>query len=214
MTSETCDEFEEFEAELAVGLLTEPRRGQLLEHANRCPRCRESLASLAATVDLVTTAAPEAEPAVGFERRALTAMGHSGGLSVGRRPWRIIGTVAAVSVLLAGALGLGAWHARQVDRAGTVITKDLVDGSHRVVGAVTVVGRDKPTLTMTIVEPPSTIEYHCIAVDASGAMVDLGKWAVGDRGGGTWVMPLPTGKPAAVLVKDDEGTIVARAELT
>ena len=73
----TCAAFDDSVAELALELLEPIERDRLLQHAAGCDRCRRELASLSATADLMVLLAPDGEPPMGFEQRAVTAM--SGG---------------------------------------------------------------------------------------------------------------------------------------
>ena len=69
--------------ELALDLVDEPERGELLHHVDACPRCRALLDDLSVTADQVLLVAPEAEPPIGFEARAVAAMGPRSGSTSG-----------------------------------------------------------------------------------------------------------------------------------
>ena len=66
-----CASFDASVAELAFALLEPAERDPLLRHAEFCERCRQELLSLTSAADRVLVFAPEAEPPVGFEVRAL-----------------------------------------------------------------------------------------------------------------------------------------------
>src|ERR1700722_7849361 len=103
-----CEGYSEDLAELALGVLTGRDRARALSHVESCPRCAEELEQLARVADTVVQAAPESEPAVGFEVRLFGRMGVA---ALRRRRFRrshwIPVSMAAAVVALALGLGLG-----------------------------------------------------------------------------------------------------------
>ena len=67
----TCEQLHEVADELAVGMLTGTERAAALFHLEQCADCRETIASLSVTADLVLLAAPASPPPTGFESRVL-----------------------------------------------------------------------------------------------------------------------------------------------
>ena len=67
----TCDDARSVAAELALGLVTGPERGEVLAHLQTCPSCQLDVDALAALSDRILQLAAEAEPPAGFETRVL-----------------------------------------------------------------------------------------------------------------------------------------------
>jgi hypothetical protein len=67
----TCDQLHEIADEVAVGMVTGTERAAALFHLEQCADCREMVASLSVTADLVLLAAPASPPPAGFEARVL-----------------------------------------------------------------------------------------------------------------------------------------------
>ena len=67
----TCAAFDASAAELAFELVEPRLRDLLIAHAAGCDRCRRELESLSVTADMLVLLAPEGEPPIGFEQRAL-----------------------------------------------------------------------------------------------------------------------------------------------
>ena len=60
---------------LALGDLEPVARDHVLRHLSTCLGCRGTYDALAATVEATLAAAPQVDPPLGFEDRALAAMG-------------------------------------------------------------------------------------------------------------------------------------------
>ncbi|MGH9302556.1 MAG: hypothetical protein ACRD0E_11820, partial [Acidimicrobiales bacterium] len=73
-----CQELAEVACELALGILTGPKRARALNHLEACGRCRRLVAELTKASDAVIAFAPQAEPPAGFETRVLDRMAMSG----------------------------------------------------------------------------------------------------------------------------------------
>ena len=103
----SCDDLHTLAPELALGILEGSERGAALAHLDRCPTCRAEVDELAATVDALLVAAPEAEPPAGFEATVLTRLAEEQGRAAPapRRHLRAF-ALAAAACLLAG-IGLG-----------------------------------------------------------------------------------------------------------
>lgn len=223
----TCDTFDEQVDELVLDLLDPATRDNLLHHADSCARCRTELHSLAEVADILSTAAPECEPPVGFEARVLDAItGHRHLINVGRgagggavRSRWVLATAAAAAALLVGALGVLVGRAtdsevQQVAADVSVASGSLIgtDGTDH--GWVLLAGDgDTTTLTMNVNHLPAGT-YRCVVQLADGSRRQVASWAVGDTGSGHWVLPLAAiGDAQRVTMVDESGDDVAAAEL-
>lgn len=104
-------------AELAMGVATGVDRARALSHLETCQECRAYVAELAEVVDELLLLAPEQEPSVGFESRALAR------LTPTARPsrWRRILSLAVAACVAALVAGGGAWLATQSDRQAAAL---------------------------------------------------------------------------------------------
>jgi hypothetical protein len=102
--SEQCTETRELAAELALGIADGEERARALEHAGGCFECRRELERLSALADDLLDLAPEHEPPVGFELRALHSLQPP---AERRRWWPRVAAVAAAALVVAGATAGG-----------------------------------------------------------------------------------------------------------
>ena len=80
-----CDTIDDRAAELALGIVDEPEQTELMSHVEGCDRCRRLIEDLSEAADRVVLAAPEVEPPIGFESRAISVMGGESAPSIPRR---------------------------------------------------------------------------------------------------------------------------------
>jgi len=96
-----CDRLHDVADELALELLTGTERAAALDHLEHCEGCRDAVALLAVTADLVLLAAPASPPPAGFETDVLARIGEirtRDELRVRRRPrWIRAALVAAAA---------------------------------------------------------------------------------------------------------------------
>ena len=217
----TCAEFSDQVAELALGVIDARESDALLAHAAGCASCRAELDELTAIADRTATIAPEAEPPVGFEQRALAAMTRHSRAGA----WRVAAAAAVVLVLAATGAAIG-WNANRdarlqaLDRVGVhnVRSGPFVDRDGRVQGSamLTTTGgaSSHSTLTMSLryVEPGT---YHCAVRTAAGQLVEVAAWPIERKGGSTWAVRLRgnTTKASGVVITADGGSEVATADL-
>jgi hypothetical protein len=71
MNEINCATARELAAELALGILAGPERGDLLAHLEGCAACRAHVGSLSRLVDDLLVGAPTVEPPAGFESAVL-----------------------------------------------------------------------------------------------------------------------------------------------
>jgi hypothetical protein len=100
-----CERLQDVADELALELLTGTERAAALDHLEHCEACRDAIAGLAVTADLVLLAAPASPPPPGFETDVLARIGGirtRDELRGRRRPRRI--RAALVAAAAAGVL--------------------------------------------------------------------------------------------------------------
>jgi hypothetical protein len=98
-----CERLHDVADELALELLTGTERAAALDHLEQCEACRDAIARLAVTADLVLLAAPASPPPPGFETEVLArieAIGTRDELPVGHRPRRVRAALAAAAAVL------------------------------------------------------------------------------------------------------------------
>jgi hypothetical protein len=207
-----CAAFDDGVAELALEILEPAERDALLAHAAGCDRCRAELQLMAATADRVLLIAPEAEPPVGFEQRAVATM------SAPRRWVRpVLLAAAAAVVLFAAGLVLGRGLAPD-HRAGTEAAAfrqaTLVDAGGREHGAVSLSTHDGLVLTMSLRSLDAGL-YRCVVLRKDGSATEVAAWPVSEGGTGVWAVAV-SGTLAditGVRVTESDGTAVATASL-
>lgn len=201
----TCAGFDDSAAELAFELLDPRRRDRLLSHAAGCDRCRRELESLSATADLFVLLAPEGEPPLGFEQRAVAAM------SADRRRSRLwIGLVAAGLLFVVG-LGIGSWRSSE---PANFRRAALVDTGGRSFGSVSIASSDEVVLTMSL-KNLDVGTYRCLVERVDGSIDEVASWSIGASGAGAWAVSLdgPASSVRSVLLAEDGGTPLATAVL-
>jgi hypothetical protein len=101
--SDHCAETRELAVELALGIADGEDRARALEHSAACSDCQRELDRLSVLADELLVLAPEAEPPVGFELRALGLLQPR----TEKRRWlpRTLAVAAAVVVAAAATAG-------------------------------------------------------------------------------------------------------------
>jgi hypothetical protein len=202
----TCAAFDASAAELAFELVEPRLRDLLIAHAAGCDRCRRELESLSVTADLLVLLAPEGEPPIGFEQRALAAM------SVHRRS-RVWVALAAAAVLFVVGLGIG-WRHTSDSSASNFRQAALVGSGGKSFGTASIATGDEVVLTMSL-KGLDVGNYRCLVQYADGAVEDVATWPIGDDGAGAWAVTLDAGSASvrSVLLEEDDGTRIATALL-
>lgn len=205
-----CRAFDELAEELALGMVDEPRRSELLAHAATCARCQSVLDGLGSVVDRLLLVAPEVEPPAGFESRVLTRLGAEPAPPA-RSPTRWM-WAAAAAVLLIVAGGLVATKFADDGSAPAAAAIVTADGSS--VGTVRLVAEPAPHVFITIAAPrPGPGVRHCELQTDAGTWVEVGTWEVADIQGGVWAVGIEADllDARAMRVTDDDGTVLATA---
>ena len=206
----TCEEFGEHVGDLALGQVAEPERGALLGHAAACAACGALLADLSAVGDRLLHLAPDADPAVGFEARAVAAM-VAAPAGRGRRrgaAWLPAAAVAAVALvvgLLVGGLVFGGDGAD----AGVVAAPIVMDDGERIGTAELDAAAPRIVLTM---DGPSTWEgtWTCEVRVAGGEWTAVGTWTADDVTNHVWAAGLDdelAGAEAMRILGDGGGVV-------
>lgn len=206
-----CVAFDDLAEELALGMVDEPRRSELLAHAATCPRCQSVLDGLGSVVDRLLLVAPEVEPPAGFEHRVLTRVGAEPAGPARRRTTLWV-AVAAVALLVSG----GVIAMRLVDDAPTSsVAATIQSTSGASVGTVHLVTQPTPHVLVTIAAPrPGPGVRHCELQTVDGRWVEVGTWEVADIQSGVWAVGIDGTllDATAMRVTDDDGTVLATAD--
>lgn len=168
-----CLDVQALSPEAALGLLSGSERAAVLDHLDRCEKCRELMHELSAVADDLVLLAPNAEPPSGFEQRVLERTG----ATRGRRRWPVVvATIAAALLAVVGfAVGRAGSGAHASVREVTMRTP-----SGRVVGDAYLHGND-PTWVFVAVPgwTDTSNEYRLRVTMADGTTTDApgeGSW--------------------------------------
>ena len=101
MNEPTCDEVRELAPELALGIAAGEERARALAHIATCTECRTLVDELSREADSLLQLAPQKEPPIGFEARAVRRVG-------GIRPRHRLRVAAAVASIVLVSVGLTA----------------------------------------------------------------------------------------------------------
>ncbi len=218
-----CAAFDAAVVELAFELLDANERDALMRHAAGCDHCRAELESLSGVADQLVMLAPEGEPPVGFEQRAVEAMiGPVRQLKPRQPRWLL--AVAAAAIVVAGTAGavLGrSTHSTDprsagLDRAGITAVRGarLVDTKGEDHGSVILTSSNGVLLTMTLTDL-DVGTYHCWVTGADGINHEVAAWPIDATGTGVWAVPLDASGQTVhhVEVTESNGSTVATADL-
>ena len=212
-----CASFDEASTDLALGFTSEPERDALLAHAASCPRCGRLLADLGATVDGLLGLAPEAEPPVGFESRAVARIG-SGGGGTDRRGFRIPAwsLVAGVVVVLGLIAALGLAWGGDGDRPGRhgVVAASIRSAQGADVGDVVMIAGSPPRIVVVVDGPddwPGT--WVCELLVPGSRWTAVGRWRAPEAAGGTWTTTMAESllRSTQMRITTEAGRVVATA---
>ena len=188
----SCDDVRSVAAEVALGLVTGPERGEVLAHLDPCPSCRRDVDALAAASDRILLLAAEAEPPAGFETSVLRRIAAQASPVAGRPPLRrqragwILGVAAAV-VLVAVAAGIAVGRSEDRPQVPAIASAPMLTPDGQLAGEVYLREGDPSWVFLTA---PSWSHwedevYVLEAVLTDGQVVELGTPAL-DEGSGAW----------------------------
>jgi len=220
MAEMTCDRFDQFGAELALGVLPGDQRTQALTHLHGCADCQRRMSESVAVADGLLALLPGAEPPAGFEERVLARL-PAAPRPRPRRWWPSIAAAVAVAAVVFGAGGwaLGTYTkpdvvAQATGQADDVLRRAvLVTTDHHEIGfAFNYVGVPS-WLYMSVDSRQLSGTVYCLLQRADGTTVPVGSFSL-LNGYGHWVAPTP-GDPAgyvgARLVTADGAVIASGA---
>jgi hypothetical protein len=101
----SCEHTQQLAAELALGIADGADRARALEHLACCAECRRAVAELSEVADELLLLAPEHEPPVGFESRALARV-RPAPRPAPRRRRRVLAVLAPAAAAAALAAGI------------------------------------------------------------------------------------------------------------
>jgi hypothetical protein len=206
-----CHDFDEAVGELAFETLGAAERDAMLAHAAGCDRCRQELQIMSETADRLLLLAPEAEPPMGFEQRALQAVGRR------HRSRPLLLAAAAALVLFVGGVVLGRHvtdDAPTTRSSAGVVRGVLVDSAGGEHGSVSLTTDHGVVLTMSLRALDEGL-YHCVVHRRDGTTTEVAAWPVGPSGAGVWAVGVSgtVQDIRSVSVTEDDGTVVATASL-
>jgi hypothetical protein len=207
----TCEQLHDIADDVAVGMLTGTERAAALFHLEHCADCREMVASLSVTADLVLLAAPASPPPTGFETRVLARIDHLGeGIRLPRRRSRrwlrpVLVAAALLAVLVVTLVPDG--------RGDPVSAAPMRTGDGTVVGSAQLRDEDTASIVVNVTDWQKTAggvphPPYRIAVDrrdGTRQFVTLGpqpdySWQVD--------VPSPAGEIFGVALVDSNGNVL------
>jgi hypothetical protein len=218
----TCEVFYDYADELTIGRVDTTTRSLLLLHAEGCVSCHDHLESLSIVSDQLLTFAPEIEPPSGFEARvlgklALAELQQPPGTTSGR--WRLLASVAAVLVVVAGFGGFVAGRYRQQDslsgsQTHMVRMGPIVQANGATSGHVALLDAPRAFVLVTIDSPkPFEGELSCTLVHANGEKTVVGSWNARDVAAGVWSVGIDRSllSSTSMHVTNADGIVLATA---
>ena len=217
MTTIDCAAFDQEVADLALGFSPEPTRSALLAHAADCVRCAAELHELGRTVDALVELAPEVEPPVGFESRAVAALRPAGVTAAQpaanrRRAWLAVAAVALVLAgLVAGSFLAPDGPATEVRDPSALVR--LADDGH-VLGRVELASSPSPRVIVTIDDDGWRGTWVCELQRPDGSWVPVGRWTAGEAPTGAWSARVDRSMldATAMRITADNGYVVASSD--
>jgi hypothetical protein len=212
MSDMSCAECQDLEVEFALNTLCGEDRARVVDHLDRCPRCRATVSALTESSDRLRELMPELAPPPGFEQRVLAGLGQRASPDRGRQ-W----TVLAAAALVVIALLSGGWLlVRQVPGpaddeddtlAGTrtVMYSPLI-GEHGQLGQVYLDPDQHAWMYLSTTAGPNPIAVRCVALKTDRRVEPLGTYPLVNGQGG-WQLPraVPQGAVVEATVYDARG---------
>ncbi|MGI8492779.1 MAG: hypothetical protein ACR2KC_05315 [Acidimicrobiales bacterium] len=209
MPENSCEEFADRAAELALGVADGHERAEGLGHVRGCSSCHRDLVQLTEVAENLLLLTPPAEPGAGFETRVIEALRPRPKRFAARRV-----AVAAVAATVTLGVGLGAWSLGRGsgDRypGGPLASGVLVASSHEV-GRVLVVGGAHPWVSVAV-QAAGAGPVTCVVTERDGHQLAVGNFLL-SRGWSYWAAPIgqvPSPVSGATLL-DSNGATIASA---
>ena len=201
----SCSRFRELAPDLALDLLTGLERADVLAHLEACRPCRIEMASLLECTEQILSAAPPAEPPMGFEQRVLARLAEETRAAPRRHPRRRrVALLAAAALFAAVVSAVAMLELRGTSDPASAAT-DMRTGTGELVGHATLRDDDRTTV---VVDIPAWSElarrYGDDAADTYWLAVNL-------TDGTRRLVPLPTrtGQPWEVAINSDPDDVTA-----
>lgn len=213
-----CRAFETAAPELAAGGVAEPERTALLAHAMSCRMCAALLDDLAAITDGVLLLAPEVEPPVGFESRAVAAM--TGPVAPRPARGRALVAAAVAVVLISASAVVGreltlAGHDPTQRAASAIIVAEAGTRPGIPLGRVSLVATPAPHVLVALDEygRAGHDRETCQLLDPSGTWVTVGSWTYEQVEAGMWASGIDARllTSRAMRMLDEQGTVMGEA---
>jgi len=122
MSHLSCEQVRDLAAELALGSTTGEERAHALVHLSECSECRALVEELSRTADSMLLLAPQHEPPIGFETRALARFTNRRR----RVSWRWVAVAALFAVLCSAATGAFVAQRGRVDHRLAAAYKRII----------------------------------------------------------------------------------------
>jgi hypothetical protein len=205
--------------DLVLGEAEGPRREEMVAHLLECASCRAEFDTLAAGAGSLLSLAPEVQPPLGFDERAIGRMradapdgtDRSASARSRTRRRRAVVLVAAAVLLLVSAVAV-AWSAGS-DHSDEIFAELQLTEGGDTVGSVSVADVEgRSTMVVAIIDAPPDVSYLCRTTLTDGSVRETAPWPPGD---GAWLVPLPTGASIASveLINADTGDIWSTATI-
>jgi hypothetical protein len=216
-----CENIRELTSELALGIADGEDRARVLDHVVDCAECREELEHLTVLADELLVLAPEHEPPVGFELRAIRRL-HP---KRERRRWRmpavaLVAASLAAATATAGVLFLvrddrrlaGEYRATLAEAHGTAFRAvPLRDTAGKTAGTAFVY-QGAPSWILLTVDPSAAPATRAELVTRDGRTIPLTAFTLSSRSWGG-VLPVDASTVAAIHLLDRSGRSVFVAYL-
>ena len=219
MSALTCAETRDVAPELALGVLGGAERAEALQHIDQCGPCRSFVGELTDAADALPLLAPEAEPPLGFERRAVARFGSARRRAI--RRWVTVVAATAAAATIVSVVVVRVTERDDVPSASETAVSDvrsvpMVGGDGAPVGWAFVSDGRPAAVGVSVSYGLEAGRYTIEMQLASGRSLEVGDLRVVD-GHGAWsgtagVTDASTTATAVTLV-DPSGTVVCRATL-
>ena len=210
MSDVTCELFEDAADDLALGYASEPARAALLAHASSCASCGALLRNLSTTVDRLLELAPEAEPPVGFETRAVAMMGPQ---KRGRPGARLVGAAAVcIAIGMLAGIAIARSGERSAPGGATDVAASIVTASGTSFGRAELYRR--PRARIVIVLDGQTTGHGAWSCDLQardGSWTTVGVWTASDAPSGVWTSAVADdlAGSSTMRIRGADGTVIA-----
>ena len=208
-----CEQFDLKAEVLALGMVDEPMRGQLLAHAANCPTCQLLLDGLGTVIDRLLLVAPQEEPPAGFESRALDRIGPPSAKALHR--FRLpLWAAGFVAVIVGATSFLVVRQLKESPSPAAAPAVVIVTPAGLRLGTVQLVANPAPHVLVMIAAPrPEPGVRNCELQLSDGTWVKVGSWQVADIAHGVWAVGVDAAllRATAMRITNVDGKVLATA---